>query len=274
MSREDEASRVPDLLLERYRLGELPPGEVERLEWRLKGDAELRQRLQALERSDQEIRRQYPSEWLAERVRTRLDARRPAPPNPNPAWSWHWPVPAALAVAATVLFVLAPRTFGPPPAGPVPALRATLEPGDRIKGLRPALVLFRKTAAGTEALADGAVARAGDLIRVGYRSAGRPYGVILSIDGRGAVTLHVPKQGQRAAALRSGDTVLLDHAYELDDAPRFERFFFVTAPAPFDVAPVLAAARRAGAGGPPPTALVLPPPLEQLTFSLEKEVRQ
>lgn len=153
---------------------------------------------------------------------------------------------AALAVAATVLLVLAPRTIAPPPVSPAPT--ATPEPGERIKGMRPALALFRKSERGSEALADGDVARAGDLVRVGYRAAGRAYGVILSIDGRGAVTLHLPAGGGRAAALHPGDTVLLGHSYELDDAPR-------------------AAAKRSGA---PPQALALPPSLDQSTFLLLK----
>ena len=272
MSRED--TRVPDLVLERYRLGELPAAEAEWLEGRLREDQGLRQRLDALDLSDTEIQRRQPAEWLAERVRARLDGEA-AGPRPRQArapradWARHWPVPAALAVAATVLLVLAPRTIAPPPVSPAPT--ATPEPGERIKGMRPALALFRKSERGSEALADGDVARPGDLVRVGYRAAGRAYGVILSIDGSGAVTLHLPARGGRAAALQPGGTVLLGQSYELDDAPRAERFFFVTSDVPFDVAPVLDAARAAAKrNGAPPQALALPPSLDQSTFLLLK----
>ena len=96
--------------------------------------------------------------------------------------------------------------------------------------------------AGSETLADGAVARQGDVIRVGYRAAGRAYGVILSIDGRGHVTMHLPTGGDRAMALGREPTVLLDQAYELDDAPRWERFYFITGEAPFPIAPIVASA--------------------------------
>jgi hypothetical protein len=270
MSRED--TRVPDLVLERYRLGELPAAEAEWLEGRLREEPGLRQRLDALELSDAQIRRRQPPGWLAGQVRARLE-REGARPRPRralrPDWARHWPVPAALVVAATVLLVLAPRAIAPPPVTPAPT--ATPEPGDRIKGMRPALALFRKAERGSEALADADVARPGDLVRVGYRAAGRAYGVILSIDGRGAVTLHLPAGGGRAAALQSGDTVLLGQSYELDDAPRAERFFLVTSDAPFDVAPVVDAARSASQrSGAPPRSLALPPPLEQSTFLLLK----
>ena len=74
---------------------------------------------------------------------------------------------------------------------------------DRIKGLRPALTIYRRTAAGTETLADGSVARPGDLLRVGYTARGTAYGVILSIDGARSVTLHLPPEGDAPRRCRS-----------------------------------------------------------------------
>jgi hypothetical protein len=102
----------------------------------------------------------------------------------------------------------------------------------------------------------------------------------VSIDGRGAVTMHLPPAGTHAAALKNEPTVLLDQAYELDDAPRWERFYFVTGDAAFDAAPVLQAARDAANGHSqqPPPDLALPPTvaqsLEQAGFTLQKESRR
>src|SRR5262249_17390764 len=135
---------------------------------------------------------------------------------------------------------------------------------DRIKGQKPALALYRRTAAGSEALANGSLAHQGDVVRVGYRAAGHAYGVIFSIDGRGTVTMHLPPSGDRAPPLEPKTRVLLDAAYELDDAPLWERFYFVAGDTPFVVAPVVDAIRRSGP---------LPRGLEQSTFSLQKEVR-
>ncbi len=145
----------------------------------------------------------------------------------------------------------------------------------RLKGLRPALTLFRKTSEGSETLADGDAARAGDLIRIGYRSLGRRYGVIVSLDGRGGLSRHLPQSGAAAAPLQARGVVLLGHAYQLDDAPAWERFFFVTANAPFAVGTVEEAARKAASGrtvaGQAPADLPLPSALEQSTFLLTKE---
>lgn len=264
---------VPDLILEQYRLHELGPAEAQRLERMLGADEALRRRLEAFQSSDEEIRRLYPAAWFAERVRTRQAADRRRFRGP----SWHgaarWAVPAALTVITTVLVATIPsRSESPAVSGAI-----TVDTGgvpDRIKGLRPALSVYRRTAEGTESLADGDVARTGDLLRIGYLAAGRSYGVILSIDGRGAVTLHLPATGGRAAALGRTGTVLLDRAYELDDAPRWERFYFITSTTPFDVASIIDTARRAAAGDRPlPAALSLTRGLEQVTLTLQKDVK-
>ena len=141
----------------------------------------------------------------------------------------------------------------------------------RTKGALAGLAVHRKTRDGSEALADGARASAGDLLQLAYRAAGG-YGVILSLDGRGRITQHLPAEGDAAAALEPGRLVPLDFSYQLDDAPRFERFYLVTADAPFDVARVrsaLEAARQHAPG--PPDRIGLPPGFEQSLFTLDKE---
>jgi anti-sigma factor RsiW len=266
-------------VLERYRLDELPPAEAQALRRRLESDVELRLRLEALARSDQDLGRALPPARMAGRVRARLAERREGA-RTRPSALRAWPVPAGLALAATLVLALALRTLAPqPPSSPSSASPASgEEEGERTKGLRPALQLFRKTPSGSETLGDGDRARQGDVIRVGYRAFGRRYGVIVSLDGRGAVTRHLPEQGRLAAALDGGEVVLLPHAYELDDAPAWERFYFVTADEPFEVAAVEDAARRAlsdhaAAAAPAPGALPLPAPLEQSGFLLTKETR-
>lgn len=254
---------IPELLLERFRLNELPRDEAVRIEQRLKTDADLQERLDALERSDDEIARQYPDDWLAQRVRALMpvvdaaDERRPGGVR-------RFAIASALAAAALVAIVALPWGAVSPAAD-----------DNRVKGGTPSLTVYRHTPQGSETLADGARARAGDLLRVGYVSGGRGYGVILSIDGRGIVTLHLPPDGGRAASLRGGGTILLDNAYELDDAPAWERFYFVTGAQAFDVAPVMDAARRAAAGDrrTAPASLPVSRELVQSTFSLQKEVR-
>jgi len=241
---------IPDFVLERYRLKELPERSARAVEHMMAADPSIRARLDALAASDADIQRQYaPDVFIHDR------------PAPSRRLVLRMATGGAFALAALLLVLVLPRTTPP-------------EDTDRLKGsAHPSLAVYRRTDTGSERLADGAVARPGDLLRVGYASAGRPYGLILSIDGRGAVTLHLPPSGDRAVPLTPGKMVLLDAAYELDEAPRVERFYFVTAREPFAAEPVVSAARRA-AQGTVPDALPLPPGLEQVTFAIQKEARR
>jgi hypothetical protein len=87
------------------------------------------------------------------------------------------------------------------------------------------------------------------------------------------VTLHLPASGSQAAALEAGGTVLLGFSYELDAAPRWERFYLVTGDEPFDVEPVRRAALEVAAAGSEaaPPSLPLGRQLDQSVFSLTKE---
>ncbi len=253
--------RVPDITLERYRLNELPPEAAARLERRLQRDPGLRQRLEALVSSDAEIHASDRLELLASRVRLQLGERAAAAHRHRRQPFRLWLVPAVAAIVVVLLLV-------PPRSSTVP-----VEDGERIKGLQPSLTLFRRVDGTSETLADGAPARTGDLIRLGYHAAGHAYGVIVSIDGRRHVTLHLPRAGERAVPLGREATVLLDHAYELDDAPRWERFYFVTGDEPFLVSAVVAPAERAAlvSRDDKPATLALPAGLTQTVFSLQKE---
>ena len=266
---------IPEIVLERYRLRELPANDAVGVAARAGRDPRLRERLDALDRSDAEFAAGALARRLEDGVRRRLAddaAAGGAAATPGLGRRAQWAL-AATAAAVLLFLVILPRGAARPDVGGVAP--AAVDSGDRLKGLRPGLALYRRTADGSETLADGAVARNGDLLRIGYRAAGRPYGVILSVDGRGSVTVHLPDAAARAAALRRDATVLLDRAYELDDAPKWERFFFITGSEPFAVAPVVDAARRAAAGGrgAPPLALPLPSGFEQSGFSIQKESR-
>ncbi|HEY0092742.1 MAG TPA: ActD-like protein, partial [Archangium sp.] len=137
--------------------------------------------------------------------------------------------------------------------------------------LEPRLTVHRQRAGTAEALADGALAGPGDVVQLAYVAAGRAQGVILSVDGRGTVTLHAPESGTGSVPLAPAGTHALPGAYALDDAPGFERFFLVTAEAPFALEEVLAAARSlAGHAEARTSPLPLPSRYMQASFTLEK----
>jgi hypothetical protein len=263
---------VPDILLEQYRLNELTPEDADRVRRALETDPVLRERLTTLECSDAEIGRRYPPAWLAERIRERparerVEGRRRARPVRR------WVLPIAVAAAATLALTVPGivTRAGRTDTGAI----ATSGGDDRVKGLRPSLVVYRRTDHGSETLADGAVAKAGDVVRLGYSPGDRAYGVILSIDTRGTVTRHLPTAGSRAAELAHERINLLDTAFELDEVPGWERFYFVASDTAFDVEPIVEVVKRTAASAHDVRRkdLALPRTFDQFVFLLQKEVK-
>ncbi|MDD5308041.1 MAG: ActD-like protein [Deltaproteobacteria bacterium] len=235
-------TKVPDWLLERVALGELPLHDMKDARRRLREEPGGEARLETLRESDLEILRTYPADAMVESIRRRVKAVsaeegfEKAKRRGRLAKGLLVGAPLAVAIAAAVVFVVASPALPPAPMGAGPEVT-------RVKGLAPHLFVYRKTANATERLDRGAKARARDLLQLSYVAAGAKYGAVLSVDGRGDVTLHFPGSPTSSAALSSHGETPLDHAYELDDAPGFERFFFVTSEQPFDVAAVLEEAR-------------------------------
>ncbi|MDR0388830.1 MAG: hypothetical protein LBH73_02035 [Spirochaetaceae bacterium] len=245
-----QSERVSQLLLERYKLGELDSAERQRVEELLSGDAGTAARLELLKNQDREIRAAYPLEKvLPEYGRSGSGAfseqrvspdkrfsfrrfRRPAGVSARPAG---FPVRAALgalalcAAAALLFFFL-------------PGVQGTGQDAftDRVKGGAELRVYLKS---GETPLADNVILREGSTVQLAYTSGESRYGVIFSIDGRQAVTLHYPYRSDGSTELVQGKRTALEEAYTLDDAPLCEIFFFVSSERPVDVGSVLNNAR-------------------------------
>lgn len=219
-----EHARTPDYLLERLAAGDLPPDERAAVQARLDSEADGAARLASIaEDGAATLARIPPAIVAAEVARRRRRGARPS-----------WILVPAVAAAAVALLVNLPSDRQPMPE---PERDATI-----VKGLRPHLVVHRQSGAADEPLAPGASARAGELLQLGYVSAGSRYGAIVSIDGRGTVTRHWPAFGTAAGALTSHREVLLPESFRLDDAPAFERFILIAGDRPFPLQGVLDAA--------------------------------
>lgn len=266
MATRDE--RVPDLLLERLAAGELPPAEAAAVRRRLETESGGAARLEALQRSNEEILAALPPAVVAREVlRRKASADRAAAARRPVKRGLYVFLPVLAAAGAFAVSTAAP----PPPDDP-----GALEGPDttRVKGAceAPCLLVYREGEQNPQRLRDGDAARPADHLQLGYQSVGRPFGVVLSIDGRGAVTLHHPERVGESQALVKAGTGTIPRAYQLDDAPRFERFFLVTSATPLDVGSVLDAARRL-AQDPQAAdrgALALPGAAEQTSVLLRK----
>lgn len=233
-------NRISDLVVERVHLGQGSPDEVARVE----DDADARARLAALGEADAAFRAAHDpaADLAAIQRKAHLRATREAVARRRAAGLGVGALLVPLAVAAA-LFAAAPESR------PVDGGEVAVD--GRAKGLAPRLVVHRKVAGGEEVLGDGSRAAAGDVLQLGYVAASARHGVLLSIDGRGAVTLHHPASVGGSTELDRGGEVPLGHGYQLDAAPAFERFLFVTGDAPIDVQGVMVAASRLASSADP-----------------------
>lgn len=262
MTARSDVPEIADWQLERYLLRELPADEMRAVEQALGRDESLRRRLADLEKDTAATLAAHPPRVVGAAVRARLggDARE------RQAWRTSLALAAPALAAALVLGIWLGRGEQQP-AGPV-------EPEvTRLKGGAARLLVFRQSDGEVETLRSGSSARPGDVVQLAYQAPPDHYGVILSLDGRGTVTQHLPAEGGVAASLRADGPVTLETAYRLDDAPRFEAFYLVIAPRAFDLGAVSAAAAAAARADEPPAALALPPSFDQAAFVLRKDPR-
>jgi hypothetical protein len=241
---------IPPILIEQLELGELSPAR------RVAVEAELARVAidprEALRASNAEILTDYPSERVMTEVRRRASLQT-APPRPRSRAWLPWMVVPGLAGAAALVWVVMTGGFErgetESGVGPIAQLDSGSDEGEptRIKGGAEAhLVVDRKLGEGHERLVAGELIREGDLVQISVVPEGHTQGVILSIDGRGVVTLHHPSTPDAPALLPAGAEIPLASSYQLDDAPEFERFILVTRSddAAIDVGAVMAAAER------------------------------
>lgn len=247
------APRSRTWLVERAAAGELE-GAAEILT-----AAELAE-VEALRRDNEAILTAHPPAAVAAEARRRakLEDARAAQNNRRTI---------AFIAAPIAAVVIAAISFGPsiaPNKGNDPE-------HTRIKGDR-ALSIHLKKEGRSERLVEGDTIRRGDLLQLAYAAGKQEYGVVVSIDGAGAATLHLPQSARENSPALDNRGAELPFSYELDAAPEFERFFLITAATPFSAEEILRAARElAGDQAQAKTAsLVLPTHYSQTSVLLKK----
>lgn len=242
---------LPEPLLERVHVGDADAASY--------GIATDDPRLAALRASDAEILAANPPRVVAALVRERArhaDTARA-----------RWPrlmLGAAPVLACVAAFFLVAREESAP--------RDDVLEITREKGGEPSLLVLLGQE-GETALPLVGKARPGAVLQLVTVARHPGHAVVVSIDGRGAVTLHFPSSPTGDTALPVGEA-RLPQSFELDDAPGFERFVLISSPAPIDVNAVLAASRAvaADAAGRARAPLPLPPALRQTDRLVEKEI--
>lgn len=263
-------TRIRAWELERYLLGELPPRRMEEIKRLAQENPEIRREIERLNESNPEVLSQHPSEAmipeilrLYEENKRQSRGREITKPIFLKRLLFAGPV---LATAVILLFIVFFRD------GAIPG-NTRIKGEESIDFSKTQIIIYRKENSEINLLANGNKARAGDLLQIAYVPAGITNGVIFSTDGNGTVTLHFPEGGDTSSLLKQENKVLLTSSYELDDAPEFERFFFITAMMEIDVEDIIkrAEAMAASPNSAKTASLELPESYQQFSILLKKE---
>ena len=262
---------LPEWLVERAALDEIDPASRERIE---RADPrELADRIAAIREANAEELARHPAGPAVAQIEARVAAearRRAGRRRRRMAW-----LGIATSAAGVVLVAWLARPtgeLGRAEGGPDVGRPEARSDGERVKGT-PRLAVFRQVGGEAESLDADAVVRAGDVIQLRYNAGGQRHGVIASFDGAGVVTLHFPssEDAPPQATAMLPNTASLPHAYALDNAPRFERFFFLTANLPIDVQRTMIALRQLARRDDSATALLdVPTGMQQWSLRLRK----
>ena len=251
---------IPDWKLERFLTGDLPEEEMNKLRELEANDAVFANRVKMLREDNKAILSKLPFETLAanlgtdaaEEGRANLGTGAAGTAAKNVAKNAARFTLVKFAAAAMFVFAVALVAFFAQRETSVMNERvgsdvanvngsqntqvalAENESDTRIKGLDARMEVWKKTQVGIVQLNDLDSVGEGDEIQLRYAVPEKCYGLLFSMDGNGALTLHMG-DGVKAIELAPGKMNSLPFAYKLDDAPYFEKFFFVTSPKEFAV---------------------------------------
>ena len=253
---------IPDWKLERFLTGDLPEEEMNKLRELEANDAVFANRVKMLREDNKAILSKLPFETLAERIADATDIAGEGRADLGTGAAGNAAKNAAknavrftlvkFAAAAMFVFAVALVAFfaqretsvmNERVGGDVATVNgsqntqvalAENESDTRIKGLDARMEVWKKTPAGIVQLNDLDSVGEGDEIQLRYAVPEKCFGLLFSMDGNGALTLHMG-DGVKAIELAPGKMNSLPFAYKLDDAPYFEKFFFVTSPKEFAV---------------------------------------
>lgn len=221
MTNRQQPEKIPPLILEKLAQNQLSSSDKEYLNTYWSEDTQ-KSALSEIQKSNRNILAKFPTDSVASNIELRLKANGQVRPLHRRSWS----VIAGIA-ASLILFFAWQNQNAKYPEGDI-----------LLKGSVPHIAVYRKLASGFERLKTGAIAHNGETMQLRYFAAGYSYGAILSIDGDGKITQHLPAEAKESDALKQGAEIALPFAYELDDAPLFERFIFVVSHKPFAVQPL------------------------------------
>jgi len=239
--------KTPQLFFEQISLREKQTADLRKSMRPEITDEEVARKIAALEKSNDEILAAYPTDKMKAAVRRKMETAA-KPTLRFTAASIinvrNFSIMAAAAACLALAFVvsnlntntLAQSLNGAGTANGTANGSGILAGFDHAKGDGPRMYIYLKDGDQALQLDNNSLVHENDVLQISYVAAGQQYGIILSIDGNGTITQHYPDEGAAAVALDNKGEIALPFSYKLDDAPSFERFFFITGTKSFTVA--------------------------------------
>ncbi|MBN1410633.1 MAG: hypothetical protein JW969_07295 [Spirochaetales bacterium] len=257
----------PDLILEQFVLGELDAEKTRAIEKQMETDNMLKSRIEAIKKSNEAILSDYPSDVMAKQIINKWEFENRQTRKNRLTRKY---VVRSLAVAAFVSCVLVAVFIGLPVREGVTFPEWGTDTTQAKGGT--AIKVYRKNGDRQELLKSGYRVKKDDQFQIKYIAGEQKYGVILSIDGWGNVSLHYPSSTIIKPILDQKGEIPMSSAFELDNAPGFERFFFVTSKKEFAVKPLLTEAQKLASNSEQARtgSLQLPAEFKQISFILIK----
>ncbi len=235
---------IPDWKLERYLTGDLPESDMREIREMEAADEIFANRVKMLREDSKAILRKLPYDRLAERLDSLPGRDTYGNGKPVNFSIVKFAAAAALVLAVVTVALFSQRSISQE-GGTVLANNADgsqvmevamVDQNDdvRIKGLSARMEVWKKTGDSAVQMENLGEAREGDEIQLRYAVAEKCYGLLFSMDGNGTITMHMG-EGNKAIGLEPGKMTTLPFAYKLDNAPKFEKFFFLTSKNEFEL---------------------------------------
>ena len=241
---------IPDWKLERYLTGDLPESDMREIREMEAADEIFANRVKMLREDSEAILRKLPYDRLAERLDSLPGRDTYGHGKPVNFGIVKFAAAAALVLAVVTVAVFSQRSISQD-GGTVLANNANMansvngvqvmevamaaqNDAVRIKGFSARMEVWKKTGDSAVQMENLGEAREGDEIQLRYAVAEKCFGLLFSMDGNGTITMHMG-HGNRAVELEPGKMTTLPFAYKLDNAPKFEKFFFLTSKNEFEL---------------------------------------
>ena len=236
---------IPDWKLEKYLTGDLPESDMREIREMEATDEIFAGRVKMLREDNAAILKRLPFEKLSEKIAT-MPGHSNAGAGNTVRVNFKlvkFAAAAALVLAVMTVAVFSQRSISQE-GGTVLATAANTQVMEvamvdqnddvRIKGLSARMEVWKKTGDSAVQMENLGEAREGDEIQLRYAVAEKCYGLLFSMDGNGTITMHMGQEN-RAVELEPGKMTTLPFAYKLDNAPKFEKFFFLTSKNEFEL---------------------------------------